>query len=106
MTSFQLRSANVTAYLTANYLGFVFKISRPVEINGQRRRSGWMLSVDGQAMALFEDCDLKLVESYCNRKLRQWTDHDSLKWSIEKTIADQTKPDFKEFNVRSVIEDE
>lgn len=74
---------NVVAVLKAH--GVKFHLSRPVDKNGQRRRKGWMLSHEGRAMALLNDCDEAVAKAYFERSLAQFTDREWLMDAISRT---------------------
>jgi hypothetical protein len=85
-----VRGAPVNVVAVIRHLGMKFRLSRPVERNGQRRRQGWMLSINGNAMAFLKDGEQTAAVATFKRLLeRHAVDRGELVAAIDATVRDQ-----------------
>lgn len=82
--TYEVFGARVNVVATVRYLGQKFRVHRPVEPSGQRRRKGWMLSHDGVWMSVLPDQDQEAAVSSFKAKLEEtFQDVGSLLEAIE-----------------------
>jgi hypothetical protein len=82
---YTVRGSKVNVVAVIRHLGEKFKLSRPVDIGGQRRRHGWMLSHEGHAMVLINDCEEAVAKAYCAAEIAKFTKRD---WLLQR-LAEQ-----------------
>lgn len=85
---YMVRGSPVNVVATIEHLGLKFRLSRPVDKDGQRRRQGWMLSHDGRAMALLKDCEQDAALATFKTLLGGASSRAELDAAVEKTARD------------------